>query len=126
MEISKKIRLALYLVFVGSIAANFLGMSLSATGLTSEQLLTSNLCNIIGTVRTVVGIFALVLFVVGGVLYAAAHFLPAAGNIRSSLQGWSLGMIMGGIIGIILVIAAPWIVSTVVGFSGGVVATPSC
>ena len=124
MEISKKIRLAIYLVFIGGIVANLLGLSLSAQS--SVSILTSNLCNIVNTVRTVVGIFALVLFVVGGVLYAAAHFLPSAGNLRSGLQGWSLGMIMGGIIGLILVLAAPWIVSTVAGFGSSISSISGC
>lgn len=124
MEISKKIRLAIYLVFISGVVANLLGLSLSAQS--SVDLLTSNLCNVVNTVRTVVGIFALVLFVVGGVLYAAAHFLPAAGNLRSGLQGWSLGMIMGGIIGLILVLAAPWIVSTVAGFGSSISSISGC
>ena len=124
MEISKKIRLAIYLVFISGVVANLLGLSLSAQS--SVSILTSNLCNIVNTVRTVVGIFALVLFVVGGVLYAAAHFLPSAGNLRSGLQGWSLGMIMGGIIGLILVLAAPWIVSTVAGFGSSISSISGC
>ncbi|MCL4375587.1 hypothetical protein M1394_02200 [Candidatus Marsarchaeota archaeon] len=124
MEISKKIRLAIYLVFISGVVANLLGLSLSAQS--SVDLLTSNLCNVVNTVRTVVGIFALVLFVVGGVLYAAAHFLPSAGNLRSGLQGWSLGMIMGGIIGLILVLAAPWIVSTVAGFGSSISSISGC
>lgn len=85
--------------------------------------LSSQLCAIVADVRDIIGIFALVLFLIGGVLYAAAHFMPAAGQIRGNLQGWAMGMIIGGVIGLILVIIAPSIVSAIASFSNSVTVT---
>ena len=83
-----------------------------------STIISSSFCNIINNVRIVVGVISLVLFVLGGVLYAIAHLMPAAGNLRGNLQGWSLGMVVGGIIGLIIVIIAPGIIS-VIASSGG-------
>ena len=71
------------------------------------------ICGIITTISTIIAIFSLVMFILGGTLYALAHFLPAAGNFRSGLQGWGMGMIIGGIVALILYVAAPFIVSTI-------------
>ncbi|MEM3416231.1 MAG: hypothetical protein QW719_02755, partial [Candidatus Micrarchaeaceae archaeon] len=62
----------------------------------SVQLLSSQLCGIINGINTIVGTIALVMFLIGGVLYAIAHFLPTAGQVKGSLQGWAMGMIIGG------------------------------
>ncbi len=78
----------------------------------------SALCGIVNTISTVIAIFSLVMFILGGTLYALAHFLPAAGNFRSGLQGWGMGMIIGGIVALILFIAAPYIVTTVANIGG--------
>ncbi len=78
----------------------------------------SALCGIVNTISTVIAIFSLVMFILGGTLYALAHFLPAAGNFRSGLQGWGMGMIIGGIVALILFIAAPYIVTTVAQIGG--------
>ncbi len=83
--------------------------------------LSSQLCAVVTDVRDIVGVFALVLFLIGGVLYAAAHFMPAAGQIRGNLQGWAMGMIIGGVIGLILVIMAPYVVTTIAGFGNSAV-----
>jgi uncharacterized protein YqgC (DUF456 family) len=53
----------------------------------------------------------LVLFILGAALYAIAHFLPSAGNMKSGLQGWSIGMMIGGLVGLILIIIGPFIVN---------------
>ncbi len=97
-----------------------------------QQLLTSQLCGVVEGIRTVIGFIALVMFLVGGVLYAGGHFMPAAGNIKSSMQGWAMGMIVGGVLGIVLVILAPYIVNTIINFSsatgntGGSITSVTC
>ena len=75
----------------------------------------ATLCNVISAVQEVVGVIAILLFVLGGVMYAIAHMMPSAGQLRGNLQGWSMGMIVGGIVGLILVILAPGIVSFILG-----------
>jgi len=92
----------------------------SGTGSTSViTTLTSQLCGIVNGVRTVIGVIALVMFLIGGVLYAVGHFMPAAGQIKASMQGWAMGMILGGVIGVVLVILAPFIISTILNFGSG-------
>jgi len=88
--------------------------------------LTSQLCGIVNGVRTVIGVIALVMFLVGGVLYAVGHFMPAAGQVKASMQGWAMGMILGGVIGVILVILAPFIISTILSFGTDVSGLPTC
>lgn len=89
------------------------GMTIVSLASAQSTVITSTLCGVINNVRTVVGVIALVLFILGGVLYAVAHMLPAAGNLRGNLQGWSLGMIVGGIVGLIIVIIAPSIIGDI-------------
>jgi hypothetical protein len=91
----------------------------------ASTVISTTLCGIIITVQTVVGVIALVLFILGGALYAVAHMLPAAGNLRGNLQGWSLGMIVGGIVGLIIVIIAPSILS-IIASTGTNITIPSC
>ncbi|MDE1847494.1 MAG: hypothetical protein KGH61_00910 [Candidatus Micrarchaeota archaeon] len=82
--------------------------------------LTSQLCGIVNGVRTIIGVLALVMFLVGGVLYSAAHFMPAAGQIKANMQGWSMGMILGAVVGVILVILAPIIVNHLISFDSSI------
>ena len=88
--------------------------------------LSSQFCSIVNDVRDVIGILALAMFLVGAILYAGGNFLPAAGNLKSSTQGWAMGMIIGGAIGIVLVIIAPYILSIIISFSNGTVPAISC
>lgn len=84
-----------------------------------SSAITSSLCSIISIVASVIAFFAVFMFIIGGVLYAFAHFLPAAGNLKGSMQGWGIGMLMGGIIMLILYILAPYIVGQIVSLGNG-------
>ncbi len=88
--------------------------------------LSSQFCSIVNDIRDVIGILALAMFLVGAILYAGGNFLPAAGNLKSSTQGWAMGMIIGGAIGIVLVIIAPYILSIIISFSNGTIPPISC
>jgi len=81
----------------------------------AASLLSSVFQSIVTIVQTIIGVFAIALFMIGGILYAAAHFMPAAGQIRANMQGWAMGMILGAIVGLILVIIAPYLVSFIKG-----------
>ncbi len=70
--------------------------------------------------KSIIALFAMVMFLIGGVLYAIGHFLPATGQLKGSIQGWALGMILGGIVGVILVIIAQPIVNMVATFGNGI------
>ena len=111
-----------YLFFATTlIGANF-AQTTSPTGVNA---ISSTFCALVGTVRSVIALFAVVMFLIGGVLYAIAHFLPTTGQLKGSLQGWALGMILGGIVGVILVIIAQPIVNMVATFGNGI-ASVSC
>ncbi|MHB1830062.1 MAG: hypothetical protein ACYCO0_01585 [Candidatus Micrarchaeaceae archaeon] len=107
------------LVFAGMIAIQFVTAQASTA-------ISSSLCGIIGSIRSVVGILALALFILGGALYAVAHMLPAAGNLKGNLQGWSLGMIVGGIVGLIIVIIAPSLIGMIASAGGSSITPPTC
>ena len=107
---------------------SLVGISLASLAAAQSEVVTSSLCIIIDNIQAVIGVIALMLFVLGGVMYAIAHMLPAAGNIKSSMQGWGLGMIIGGIVGIIIVIIAPGIIHLIIISAGGSahIALPDC
>jgi hypothetical protein len=116
---------AIYYMFF---ATTFLGVVFGGgksggdSGLTAVS---SAFCALVGEVRGIIALFAVVMFLIGGVLYAIAHFLPSAGQFRGNLQGWAMGMILGGIVGVILVIIAQPIVNMVAGF-GNDISSVSC
>ena len=98
----------------------FLMLSAAALPLAYAQAaaIQSQICSIISIISSVVGILAIFLFVVGALLYSLAHIFPAAGNLKGSAQGWGMGMIIGGIIGIVLYILSSFIIYRLASFSG--------
>ncbi|MGI0141306.1 MAG: ice-binding family protein [Candidatus Micrarchaeales archaeon] len=87
---------------------------------TSTSSLALELCGIVDTIRTIIGLLALVMFLIGGLLYAIGHFMPSAGQVKASMQGWAMGLIFGGVIGVVLVILAPYIISVIINFGSGI------
>ncbi len=112
LKLMRFLRLLYIVVIGGSLAATYFA------GATVTTTATSAICSVVAVVRTFIAFIALLLFIIGGVLYAIAHFLPAAGNLRGNLQGWSIGMLIGGIVGIILVLVAPGLINLIVGAGG--------
>ncbi len=111
------------------LAALFAGVVFASAQAPNTQGIQNSLCNVILGVQEVVGVVSILLFVLGGVMYAIAHMMPAAGQLRGNLQGWSMGMIVGGIVGLILVLLAPGLVGFIVSngqAAGGAVSTPVC
>lgn len=86
---------------------------------TSPQAATvsDTLCGIITGISQVIGLLAIFMFILGGTLYGFAHFMPASGNLKGSMQGWGMGVLMGGVIMIILYALAPFIISNLLQFS---------
>ena len=85
----------------------------------NAQNIANQLCSVVALVADIVGVLAILMFVLGGVLYAFAHFLPASGNLKGSMQGWGMGILMGGIIMLVLYLLAPFIVSHIINASQG-------
>ncbi|MCL4404503.1 MAG: hypothetical protein M1544_03465 [Candidatus Marsarchaeota archaeon] len=69
--------------------------------------ISSVICPIYIAVNTGVFILGLTLMILGGALYAAAHIMP--GSSKGSIQGYGMGMIIGGVIGVIIAELAPYI-----------------
>ena len=95
------------------------------------QTITQQLCSIYNSIHGAVFILALALITLGGLLYAIAHVMPP--NQRGSIQGYAFGMIMGGLVGVIIVLLAPFLIShlaagapgSITGSGGGTVTNPS-
>ncbi len=104
------------------VLASIIALPLAFAADSASGVLSSSLCSVVNSIRAVVGIIALMLFILGGALYAIAHMLPAAGNLKGSVQGWSLGMIIGGIVGLIIVLIAPWMLTKIISVGSGVAA----
>lgn len=85
-----------------------------ATGANSAVLET--ICNIFNTIKNVIFILGLTLMVLGGAIYAGANLMPS--QSRGAFQGYGMAMVVGGIIGVAIAVAAPFILNTVVGASG--------
>ncbi|MGC9149667.1 MAG: hypothetical protein ACP5FX_00935 [Candidatus Micrarchaeia archaeon] len=86
-----------------------------AQELSSSQV-SSVLCQIVTGIKSVVTVIAVAMFVVGGVLYAVGNLLT--GGMKQSAHGWAQGLIIGGLVGIVLVILAEPIVSTIAKLGG--------
>lgn len=78
---------------------------------TGQQAITTAICNVFDTVKTIIFILAITLFVLGGVLYSGANLLP--GSQRGEIQGYGMSLIMGGIVGLAITLAAPWVLNTI-------------
>jgi len=94
-----------------------------------QNAVSKELCGIVNFVKAIVGILAVVLFMLGGVFYAIGHFLPATGNLRSNVQGWAMGMLMAAIIALIMFLIAQPVVTMIanLGVSAGASPIPiSC
>jgi hypothetical protein len=117
---SNNVRTILQFAFLVGILGSLLG-TVSYAGVTIVNAGVANvqniLCSVVTTVSDILSILALMMFILGGTLYAFAHVLPATGNLRASMQGWGMGMLMGGIIALILYIIAPYLISTLLGLT---------
>jgi len=72
-------------------------------------------CAIYWGLHTVVFIIGLALVLLGAIFYAISHV--GGGQLKSSLQGYGIGMITGGIAGIIIAEVAPFILQAIAGNS---------
>ncbi len=106
---------------IALIAASLLGFfgMIIAQGQTTGSAssgVTNALCNVFLTVRNVIFLLGLTLMILGAALYAGANMMP--GSQKGGIQGYGMGMIVGGVIGVAIAIASPYILNLLVS-SGG-------
>src|SRR5271170_416814 len=88
-----------------------------ATGQTAGAAgATSAICTVFNTVRNIIFLLGLTLMILGGALYAGANIMP--GNSKGAFQGYGMSMIIGGVIGVAIAVAAPFVLNLVVGAGG--------
>ncbi len=73
---------------------------------------TNALCEIFNTVRNIIFLLGLTLMIVGGALYAGANIMPS--QSKGGFQGYGMAMIIGGVIGVAIAVAAPFVLNLVV------------
>lgn len=76
-------------------------MSVPAFATTGATQLEKTLCDVYNMVNNLVPILAFVLFVLAGAAYAAGQFFGA--EMRARAQSWSMSMLTGAIIGLLIV-----------------------
>jgi len=86
------------------------GMCIGGGSLTLAPVTTA-ICNVYTIVNSALFILALIIMLLGGTLYAGGHFLPS--QTRGIVQGYAMGMIIGGVVAVIIAMVAPWILSIV-------------
>lgn len=92
-----------------------LGVSAGLVTISAAQAqagLTSALCLVFNTIRNVIFILGLTLLILGGALYAGANLMPS--SQKGGFQGYGMAMIIGGVIGVAIAVAAPFILNLVV------------
>ncbi len=65
------------------------------------------------TVSTAIFVIGLMLMILGGALYAGSHLMP--GSSKGQMQGYGMSMVLGGVIGIVIAVLAPFILSVLTG-----------
>lgn len=98
-----------------SLTINPAGYVNTGGGVGSANGVVGAICNVYYIVNTIVFILALTLMILGGALYAGAQILP--GQSRGQVQGYAMGLIFGGVVGAIIAVLAPYILSIVYGNS---------
>ena len=117
MKTGKLLMTAARLLFVLSVFGSFVVSAIEAgnTVVINPNSITQPLCQIYTAVHEGVFILGLVLMIIGAVMYALAHVMP--GQTKGSLQGYGMGLILGGIVGVIIAELAQPILNTIIGGS---------
>ncbi|MGC8648773.1 MAG: hypothetical protein ACP5UN_00950 [Candidatus Micrarchaeia archaeon] len=100
---------AMFLIFTISALSSLIAI----VGASSISQINCTILNIYYIVNEAIFIVGLTLMLLGGALYAGAHIMP--GQSKGVLQGYGMGMILGGVIGVILAQMAPYIFNIITG-----------
>jgi hypothetical protein len=92
------------------------GTVFAATASSIGSTVTGQLIELVKMLQGIVPVIALGLFVFAGIVYAVGQVFDV--QTRNKAQNWAMAMIVGGIIGVLIVLIAPWLVDFLLGFSG--------
>ena len=106
------------MVLLGSV---FQGISGAASGAGPASNVTNAICSVYFVVNDAVFILALTLMILGGAVYSGAQILP--GSARGQVQAYAMGLVLGGTIGAIIAMLAPWLLGQIFGTSSTAIAT---
>ena len=79
---------------------------------TAQTALLNAICNVFNTIKNVIFILGLTLMILGGTIYAGGNIMPA--RERGQFQAYGMSLIMGGVIGVAIAVAAPWILNIII------------
>lgn len=97
------------------------GLVAAATADETAGSITKQLCDIQKLITGVLPTLALIMFFLAAIAYAAGQVFGA--EMKAKAQGWAMSLIVGGMIGIILAVIAPYIVGQFAAMIGGSVTT---
>ncbi len=91
-------------------------VSLANADTTGSQNIKNAMSGLCVTVQSFLGIAAMMLIVLAGVVYAAGQVLGAETRARASV--WATAMLTGAVIGILIYLIVPMVISTLMTGSG--------
>jgi hypothetical protein len=104
-----------YLTALLSLVLSMGLISASTSAMASN--IAASLCGFKILVMGILPTLALILFLFAGLAYAAGQAFGA--ETKAKAQGWAMSLLIGGIIGIVLAVLAPLLVSIFIGMSTG-------
>jgi hypothetical protein len=106
----RRTKIILLLLLVCLMAPVFAGTSAMASNIAKS------LCSFQVLIYTILPTLALIMFLFAGLAYAAGQVFGA--EMRAKAQGWSMSLLVGGIVGIFIAVLAPILVTIFVNMSG--------
>lgn len=78
---------------------------------------TNAICVVFNTVKNIIFLLGLTLMLLGAALYAGGNIMPSSS--RGAFQGYGMSMIIGGVVGVAIAVAAPFILNLIVQAGSG-------
>ena len=104
----------LILIILSAITA--MGLITGAQSTNASSAVLNTVCQVFNTIKNVIFILGLTLMLLGAAIYSGANLMPS--QSRGAFQGYGMSMIVGGVVGVAIAVAAPFILNTVVKASG--------
>jgi hypothetical protein len=112
-----KIRLAGKLNLIMKMIPLLILFASIASQLAFGNTISSAICDAYTTITDVIFVFAILMVVLGASLYAGANLMSS--QLKGTMQGYGIGMVSGGVVGIIIVVVAPYILNLIVTIASG-------